>query len=103
MQFCGFTGNDTLSVGRLALNPMFRSQHTQRLKTPDHWQLGVLNTSNNSDNHHISPLDLRYIIDLHTWERKQRQALLASIHDINVHRRDVQTSIWNMTFNRFLI
>ena len=43
------------------------------------------------DTQSVNQFDLRYVVDLPIWERRERKELLAQIHAPNVHRRDIQT------------
>jgi hypothetical protein len=54
-----------------------RYQYTRRLDGIDHW---LINTSQ---------FELRYVVDLSIWERRERNALLAEIHNLNIHRTDI--------------
>ena len=66
-----------------------RWEYTKRLDDWTEWSIGSLLSDN--DTQSLNQFDLRYVVDLPTWERRERKELLAQIHAPNVHRRDIQT------------
>jgi hypothetical protein len=81
VQFCIIASFHSVSSGAVCpFDTPFRREHLQRLQDVEKWY--------NHPTH--NPDDIRYMVDLHNRDKSMRAELLASIHNANAHRVQVQ-------------